>query len=255
MPQARNASKRQILNKHSDKSVETRQRSREATINAWADPEKRQRIIEAIKRAVNKPEARKRKSDSLKRTLANPEARQRRSKAMKCAWSGPERRKFRSEAMKRRLAVNPDCLKSLHEGLRRAWDDPEKRKQMSEANRLRLADPDVQKRKGESIRRALAQDPSRKARTSELLKNVWAKHRSKSGRRGRRPGGDDEPKRILELYNQLTANRPATTGPGSAVWKTIKEAMDREFGNVRSEEAYKIRLRRHLMQSAGSISG
>ena len=53
----------------------------------------------------------------------------------------------------------------------------------------------------------------------------------------------------MELYNQLTADRAAAGGPRSAVWKTIKETLDREFG-FHSEEAYKSSLKRYLKRSA-----
>ena len=220
---------------------------------AWADPAERKRRGEAIKLALSKPEVRKRRGESIKAALADPKLRKRRSELMRRFWADPEVRKCRSEAIRRGLA-DPEVRKRLIEANRRAATDPEVRKRRSEAIRRGLADPEVRKRKSVSIRRAWASDPLRRARAREFGKKIWAEYRAKvqatdsrpsSGRRGRRPSGDDEPRRILELYNELTAGRAAAGGPRSAVWKEIKERMDREFGRPRTEEAYKTRLRRY----------
>ncbi len=195
----------------------------------------------------------------MRRVLANPKVRKRRSEGIRRSLSDPEVSRWKSEAMKLRMA-DPDerkrIIEPMKEGLRRAWDDPEKRKEMTEANRRTGADPEVQKRKSQSLRQTWAADPSRGEKASELFKNVWIEYRSKgkeagsqrpsSARRGTRHCEDDEPKRILEIYNELTENRAVAGRPRTSVWKEIKEKMDKETGLFRSTEAYKSRLKSYL---------
>jgi len=136
-------------------------------------PLKTKEVADRLRLTMAKPEVKAKLSEAQKRNHARPGAKEKRSNALKAAHARPETKaRFKagwkaaqskeSAKEKQRVAQtlahkDPEIHNARMVGLRKSWTDPTIRKKKSDAlKEANKRDPNINKRRSESVKRTLA---------------------------------------------------------------------------------------------------